>query len=80
MPLTWVILNGSESSDDHRIVAYNWKVLKGPTNATFTHFNESITNLTGLTKGEYQIQLTVLDDNGNSASDIVEVTVTQSKF
>lgn len=78
MPLTWVTLNGSESTDDHRIVAYAWKMLKGPNNATFTHFNESITNLTSLTKGDYEIQLTVLDDNGNSATDTVGVTVTQS--
>jgi len=36
--------------------------------------------VTELTKGEYEIQLTVTDDNKNSATDSVVVTVTQSKF
>lgn len=72
-------LNGSVSHDDHRIVAYTWRCADGPTNATILRYNESVANATGLTKGQYKFTLTVLDDNGNSASDDVLVTVTQSK-
>jgi hypothetical protein len=46
----------------------------------FSASNSSRTNVTDLTKGEYEIQLTVTDDNHNNASDSVLVTVTQSKF
>jgi hypothetical protein len=46
----------------------------------FSASNSSRTNVTELTKGEYEIQLTVTDDNHNNASDTVVVTVTQSKF
>lgn len=46
----------------------------------FSAGSSSLTNVTELTKGEYEIQLTVTDDNHNNASDTVVVTVTQSKF
>ncbi|XP_013199393.2 dyslexia-associated protein KIAA0319 [Amyelois transitella] len=79
LPQTWITLNGSESHDDHRIVAYTWRCLSGPTNSNIINFNESVANATGLTKGQYVFSLTVLDDNGNSATDNVSVTVTQNK-
>ncbi|CAH0400900.1 unnamed protein product [Chilo suppressalis] len=79
LPQTWITLNGSASHDDHRIVAYTWRCLSGPTNSNIVGFNESVANATGLTKGQYVFLLTVLDDNGNSATDNVTVTVTQNK-
>ncbi|CAB3253365.1 unnamed protein product [Arctia plantaginis] len=79
LPQTWIILNGSASHDDHRIVAYTWRCLSGPTNSNIINFNESVANATALTKGQYVFSLTVLDDNGNSASDNVTITVTQNK-
>ncbi|XP_063537296.1 dyslexia-associated protein KIAA0319 [Cydia strobilella] len=79
LPQTWVTLNGSASHDDHRIVAYTWRCLVGPTNSTILNFNESVANATGLTKGQYVFSLTVLDDNGNSASDNVTVNVAQNQ-
>ncbi|XP_026756071.2 dyslexia-associated protein KIAA0319 [Galleria mellonella] len=79
LPQTWITLNGSGSHDDHQIVAYTWRYVSGPTNSTIINFNESLANATGLTKGQYVFSLTVLDDNGNSATDNVSVTVTQNK-
>ncbi|XP_045451148.1 dyslexia-associated protein KIAA0319 [Melitaea cinxia] len=79
LPQTWIILNGSASHDDHRIVAYTWRCLSGPNNSSIVGFNESIANATALTKGQYVFSLTVLDDNGNSATDNVTVTVAQNK-
>lgn len=79
LPQTWTVLNGSASHDDHRIVAYTWRCLSGPTNSNIVNFNESVANATALTKGQYVFSLTVLDDNGNSASDNVTITVTQNK-
>lgn len=46
----------------------------------FNKDNESRTNITELTKGVYVIGLTVTDGNGNNASDIVKITVYQSKI
>ncbi|XP_053610675.1 dyslexia-associated protein KIAA0319 [Plodia interpunctella] len=79
LPQTWITLNGTASHDDHRIVAYTWRCLSGPTNSSIINFNESVANATSLTKGEYMFSLTVLDDNGNTASDNVSVTVTQNQ-
>lgn len=46
----------------------------------FNKDNDSRTNVTELTKGVYVIGLTVTDGNGNNASDIVKITVYQSKI
>lgn len=51
----------------------------GPSKAVFAAVNESIVNVSGLTKGDYVFKLTVVDDNGNKDSDTVKVTVTQSE-
>lgn len=78
LPQTSVVLNGSNSSDDIQIVSWQWEKLSGPTNVVFSNPNSSVTNVTGLTKGEYKFQLTVTDGNSNSATDVVTVTVTQN--
>ncbi|XP_012278957.1 dyslexia-associated protein KIAA0319-like protein [Orussus abietinus] len=79
LPLTETILNGSKSKDDIKIVSYVWKQVSGPSNVQFSAANESITNITQLTKGNFLFKLTVIDDNGNKDSDTVEVKVTQNK-
>ncbi|XP_075210094.1 dyslexia-associated protein KIAA0319-like protein [Lycorma delicatula] len=78
LPQTSVFLNGSQSSDDIQIVSWNWEQISGPRKVVFSSKNESTTNVTGLTKGKYIIQLTVVDGNGNKATDKVEVIVTQN--
>lgn len=40
----------------------------------------SLTNVTELTKGDYEFRVSVTDENNNTASGSVSVTVTQSKF
>lgn len=78
LPRTWVLLDASESTDDIHIVSYFWKQLSGPSKVVFTPANASKTNASELTKGEYQLEVTVVDSNGNKALDSVVVTVTQS--
>lgn len=78
LPTTKVLLNGSNSRDDIKIVSYHWELLSGPSKIEFSAMNNSITNVTKLTKGSYAFKLTVIDDNGNKDSDIVKVEVTQN--
>lgn len=52
----------------------------GPKKSVFSSENSSVTNVTQLTKGDYLFQLTVYDENENTASAFVGVTVNQSKF
>ncbi|KAL0116040.1 hypothetical protein PUN28_011119 [Cardiocondyla obscurior] len=79
LPTTRAVLNGTRSKDDIKIVLYHWEQVSGPNNAEFTTANESITNITKLTKGDYVFKLTVVDDNGNADSDTVNVKITQNK-
>ncbi|XP_076756183.1 dyslexia-associated protein KIAA0319 [Xylocopa sonorina] len=79
LPETRTILDGRKSKDDIKIVSYHWEQVSGPNNAEFSAVNESVTNITKLTKGDYEFKLTVIDDNGNKDSDTVKVKVTQNK-
>ncbi|XP_054007146.1 dyslexia-associated protein KIAA0319 isoform X1 [Hylaeus anthracinus] len=79
LPETRTILDGRKSKDDIKIVYFHWKQVSGPSSAEFSAVNESITNVTKLTKGDYEFKLTVIDGNGNKDSDTVKVKVTQNK-
>lgn len=50
LPQTWALLNGSQSTDDIKIVEYQWKQKSGPTVSNIVNFNASIANATGTTK------------------------------
>ena len=67
------------SKGDIKIESYNWEQLSGPNKAVLTPANSSKSNATELTKGKYEFQVTVVDSNGNSASDSVFVIVNQSR-
>ncbi|XP_073977595.1 dyslexia-associated protein KIAA0319-like protein isoform X1 [Rhodnius prolixus] len=79
LPQTYILLNGSQSSDDISIDKWDWECVSGPRKVVFLNSNTSVANATGLTKGEYLFKLTVTDGDENSASDTVAVTVTQNK-
>lgn len=80
LPQTWVSLDASTSGNDLKIKSYSWTQLSGPSKAVFTPVNASKSNVTELTKGQYEFQVTVVDSNGNQGSDSVLVTVNQSQF
>lgn len=80
LPQTWVVLNGENSTDDNKIIAYQWEQIDGPSTTNILQVNETKTNVTGLTKGGYTFKLTVTDDNENKNSDLVYVIVNQSKY
>ncbi|XP_041775051.1 dyslexia-associated protein KIAA0319-like protein [Anopheles merus] len=79
LPQTWAVLNGSESSDDIKIVAYSWQQISGPNTALIESANASIANATAMTIGDYVFELTVSDEANNNASDRVRITVVQEK-
>lgn len=80
LPQTWVVLNANRSKDDNKIASFNWEQVSGPSNAVFVNPNSSVTNVTGLTKGNYVFKVNVTDDNNNVASSSVYLTVNQSKW
>lgn len=79
LPLTWIMLNANESSDDIKITQYQWHQLSGPSSSLILNANESIANATSLTLGVYVFEVTVIDENSNNATDRVKITVIQGE-
>lgn len=79
LPVNWALLNGSESKDDIAIKSYQWKQLSGPNNAVILKSNQSIANATSLTLGLYQFELSVSDENNNTATDTTWVKIVQER-
>ncbi|MBC9928780.1 PKD domain-containing protein [Chitinophaga qingshengii] len=76
LPVNTVQLDGSASSDaDGTLTGYSWKKISGPPTGTITSAGQAVTTVTGLTAGAYIFQLTVTDDKGLRATDLVTVTV-----
>ncbi len=79
LPTTWILLDGSASKDEVSVTDYVWTQVSGPNDAALINGTGVRANATGLTKGHYAFKLTVKNGQGNSASDVVEVTVTQDQ-
>lgn len=76
LPTNSVTLNGSGSSDpDGTLTLYVWTKIVGPSTYGLTGVNSAIANLNNLVQGTYSFQLTVTDNSGAMASDIVNITV-----
>jgi parallel beta-helix repeat protein len=78
--VTVATLNGSQSNDpDGTIVSYQWAQLAGgPNTATITNPNLARASISGLAAGTYTFRLTVRDDDGGAAADIVIVKVSEA--
>ncbi|XP_064412053.1 low-density lipoprotein receptor-related protein 11 [Latimeria chalumnae] len=78
LPNDWVILDGQDSMDDHKIIRYEWTLLQGDPSVNMKAPNPGLLRLSGLQEGVYVLQLTVTDSAGQKSSDNVTVTVLQS--
>jgi hypothetical protein len=78
LPVSKTVLTGSATDSDGQISNYLWEKISGPTNYQIENPNSAIANITGLTEGIYQFQLTVTDNKGASASSTVQITVNPS--
>ncbi|KAK3919328.1 Dyslexia-associated protein KIAA0319-like protein [Frankliniella fusca] len=82
LPQNWAFLDASKSTDDNKIVGWKWEEIRRPpgsNSVTFSSPNKPQTNVTDLTKGEYEFHVTVTDENNNNSTGSVFVTVTQNK-
>ncbi|MEO5943129.1 MAG: T9SS type A sorting domain-containing protein [Ferruginibacter sp.] len=76
LPTNTATLNGSGTDPDGVISSYAWVKISGPATGTITAPSSATTTLTALTQGVYQYQLTVTDNSGATAKDVVKITVT----
>jgi N-acetylneuraminic acid mutarotase len=74
-----VLLDGSSSHDDDgHIVKYKWTQVNAALSALIARPDSATTIVKALTVGVYSFQLQVTDDNGGSAKDTVQITVSNS--
>jgi len=75
LPTNSVTLSGSGSETNGTIVSYAWTQTSGPSTATIGTAGQASTVVSGLVQGVYTFQLTVTDNSGVKATDVVKVTV-----
>ena len=76
LPVSSIQLNGSGSSDaDGSISSYKWTQSSGPSNASFNNASTVNPTVSNLQAGTYSFTLTVTDNSGNQATDVVNITV-----
>ncbi len=76
LPVSTATVNGSSSSNPGGgTLTYAWTKISGPATYTITSPTAATTTITGLVQGVYQFQLTVTNTQGNTATDVVTITV-----
>jgi hypothetical protein len=76
LPDADIQLSGTDSYDpDGSVVEYMWEQVSGPNSATIAAATSATTSITDVVEGSYVFRLTVTDNDGTSASDVVKITV-----
>ncbi|KAM6108690.1 dyslexia-associated protein KIAA0319-like protein homolog [Pterocles gutturalis] len=78
LPTISTVIDGSQSTDDDRIVSYHWEELKGPLREEKVSSDTDILTLTNLVPGNYTFSLTVVDSDGASNSTTANLTVNKA--
>ncbi|XP_029427872.1 dyslexia-associated protein KIAA0319-like protein homolog [Rhinatrema bivittatum] len=78
LPTTSTVIDGSQSTDDDKIVSYRWEELKGPLREEKVSADTAILTLTNLVPGSYMFSLTVVDSDGASNSTTANLTVSKA--
>jgi len=74
LPTNSIIISGSGSDADGSITAFLWTKISGPT-FTATGTTTASLSLTNLVQGIYDFELQVTDDDNDTGTDLVTVTV-----
>lgn len=81
VPASWnwfPVLNGNPSTDsDGWISKYSWAKISGPA-CTITPIETGRSKVTGWTTGTYVFRVTVTDNKGATASDDIQITISES--
>ncbi|KAJ0055331.1 hypothetical protein NL108_015983, partial [Boleophthalmus pectinirostris] len=68
LPISSTVIDGSQSTDDDKIVKFLWEEVKGPLRDEKVSADTSVLTLTKLVPGNYTFSLTVTDSDGASNS------------
>jgi hypothetical protein len=75
LPVNTVTLSGSGTDADGTVTGYQWSWVSGPSSYTIANSRQAGTSIGGLVEGTYQFQLTVTDNSGATATDVVTIVV-----
>ena len=75
LPTNSITVSGSGSDADGTVVGYQWTKISGPSSYAIANPSTAATSINNLVQGVYQFQLTVTDNNGAIATDVMRVTV-----
>ncbi|WP_276166308.1 PKD domain-containing protein [Zobellia alginiliquefaciens] len=78
LPTANITLNGSGSDPDGGTVTFQWTQVSGPNSASLSDENTANLSVAGLLAGNYVFRLTVTDENNDTVSDEVALTVESS--
>ncbi|XP_075051582.1 dyslexia-associated protein KIAA0319-like protein homolog isoform X2 [Mixophyes fleayi] len=78
LPTTSTVIDGSQSTDDEKIVSYHWEELKGPLREEKIKADTAVLTLTNLVPGNYTFRLTVVDSDGAKNSTTANLTVSKA--
>lgn len=68
LPISSTVIDGSQSTDDDKIVKYLWEEVKGPLRDEKVSADTAVLTLTSLVPGNYTFSLTVTDSDGATSS------------
>ncbi|HSV09393.1 MAG TPA: PA14 domain-containing protein, partial [Hanamia sp.] len=78
LPTNTTSLSGAGSVAGGTISSYSWKQISGPSSGNIADANSASTSVTDLVQGVYVFQLKVTDNNNNSNTSNVQITVNSS--
>ncbi|XP_059205443.1 dyslexia-associated protein KIAA0319-like protein [Centropristis striata] len=79
LPTSSTVIDGSQSTDDDKVVAWHWEEVKGPLREEKVSADTPVLTLTGLVPGNYTFSLTVTDSNGAKNSTQASLLVNKAK-
>ncbi|KAI7806175.1 dyslexia-associated protein KIAA0319 isoform X1 [Triplophysa rosa] len=79
LPVSTITLNGSGSTDDQAISSCQWDMLSGPPGSKMKDANKPVAIVTGLRAGNYKFRLTVKDEQGETDSAVLTITIKDAK-
>ncbi|XP_034747396.1 dyslexia-associated protein KIAA0319-like protein [Etheostoma cragini] len=79
LPTSSTVIDGSQSTDDDKVVAWHWEEVKGPLREEKVSANTPVLTLTNLVPGNYTFNLTVTDSDGATNSTQATLTVNKAK-
>lgn len=79
LPTSSTVIDGSQSTDDDKVVAWHWEEVKGPLREEKVSADTPVLTLTSLVPGNYTFSLTVTDSDGATNSTQATLSVNKAK-